>query len=76
MQPAGPSCPACGRNMAAVALGGARCEVDVCPGCQLVWCDAGELESLGPATQAGGSTIGEAARAVFDVVFGFMLSMP
>lgn len=47
---AGCRCPECGADMALLKVGcdDAKIEIDVCPRCSTVWCDAGEHEILDP----------------------------
>lgn len=52
--PPGRPCPVCRRRMVEVDVEGAdaRLRLDVCRPCQMVWCDARELEALPPRRSA------------------------
>lgn len=70
--PEGVDCPSCRRPTREVAVSvrdGESLELDVCPTCQFLWCDADELERM-PATEAGAAdarkALADEALASFD----------
>ena len=64
----GGACPACRQPMKAVSIvvGGDPMTLDLCPGCQVVWCDADEFEALPAPPAPDAKAVAAAALAEFE----------